>query len=469
MKCLNTAATMALVATFCAPTAVSAQSVPNALVYTGLLTYSDSGAGYQGPASVEFALHMEATTGPADPPIWATDTAVDVEVQNGVFSVVLESGGPVAVTDAVLAGANWLQITIDGNALSPRQRIVSVPFALRAAVADTADTAANADAIGGVDSGEVVTNAILDGLEFATESYVQSQGFTVDTDLDAYLPRNGGQPMTGALDMGGQAIVNAGTVAAAAPISGTHAATKSYVDAIVATAASAGSGGGEGCYYMTDSTSCGPGYAKMPGRYKNDGTSHEICCRVSNQQADLVTGYFVLTHAQFTGDFGGLAGANAACLTELQTKPWLGHDQATLTSANVRAFLCDTTICQDPLPNTVYRFARANNLTAGGGSFATDPYGRGPGDTNSWAANSNLFGQTSDYWAGSRDNTFANLWGISRPEDTGSSQCCEDWTTQASSGRNGNTNSTSAQRWNEQPIGCATSLRLVCMVDPIPD
>jgi len=57
-------------------------------------------------------------------------------------------------------------------------------------------------------------------------------------------------------------------------------------------------------------------------------------------------GYFALTATSWTGDLGGLSGADAHCLTELSAthKTWKGYATANangqLTASKVHAFLC---------------------------------------------------------------------------------------------------------------------------------
>lgn len=471
MKKFGSAAAWVVAALILAPGHSIAQSVPNALVYTGFLSYSASGAALNGEVDVELALHMTDTPDAGDPAIWTSPTPISVDVQNGVLSLVMEGGAPVTVEDAVLAGAVWLQVSIDGTALSPRQEIVSVPFALRAAAADYAETAADADSVGGIDSTEVVTNSALSSLGLATESYVDSQGFAAAADLADYLPRDGSAPMTGAMDLGGQNLVNGGTaqfagnVATPAPVASDHAANKGYVDAIVATAASSSSstGGGRECYYARQTTECMSGFQRAPGEYTNSGASHIICCTAVGG-----TGFFVLTETSYTGNLGGLTGANALCLTELQSKNWLGKTQATLSSDTVRAFLCDDSTCQDPLGNSQYRFAAAGSVGDGGESFQTDFYGRGPGDSEAWHAGEEEFGASEFWWSGYRGQDSDQYWGVVEPSQNNANDFnCGNWTTNGANGRYGYTSQTGSERWNFSETGCSNPRRLICLVDPV--
>jgi|GEM_PF-2034436 len=61
--------------------------------------------------------------------VW-TSQAQSVPVANGAFSVVLEAGTPVNLSTAAFSGARYVEITVDGVPLSPRQEMVSAPYAL---------------------------------------------------------------------------------------------------------------------------------------------------------------------------------------------------------------------------------------------------------------------------------------------------------------------------------------------------
>ncbi|MFH1724119.1 MAG: hypothetical protein ABII00_05790 [Elusimicrobiota bacterium] len=66
--------------------------------------------------------------------LWAETQTVNLS--NGVFDVIL--GDVVAITSSVFSGsAQYLELVVEGETMSPRQRMVSVPMALRAAVAES--------------------------------------------------------------------------------------------------------------------------------------------------------------------------------------------------------------------------------------------------------------------------------------------------------------------------------------------
>lgn len=250
-----------------------------------------------------------------------------------------------------------------------------------------------------------------------------------------------------------------GTVSAANPTATTHLTTKGYVDAAVASAG--GAGGAPSCYYTSPvSGACGAGFQKMPGEFRTSGGVHGICC---SSAGGGTSGFFVMISA-YNGNLGGLSGANAKCLTSLTNSNWLGKGVATLNSSTVKAWLCDSSTCQDPKPSTTYYVAKAGDLSVGGGSFTTDMYGRGPGDTNSW--NSSIyFNDSGTYWTGRLRGSSSTLWpGTGDPGNT-----CNSWTSTASGlqGQVGRASNTQ-DRWGYPSTNwCASSRPLICIVDPL--
>jgi len=86
----------------------------------------ESGQPAEGSKSFVFKIYDAFSAGTL---VW-TSQAQSVPVANGVFSVVLETGTPVNLSTAVFAGARYVEITVDGVPLSPRQEMVSAPYAL---------------------------------------------------------------------------------------------------------------------------------------------------------------------------------------------------------------------------------------------------------------------------------------------------------------------------------------------------
>jgi hypothetical protein len=174
--------------------------------------------------------------------------------------------------------------------------------------------------------------------------------------------------------------------------------------------------------------------------------------------------FLVMTNAGFTGNLGGLAGANNACLNDLTTYNWVGKGDAVLTPSTVKAFLCDSSTCQDLKPTTRYFFAVSGYTSYGGGSFVSSPSNAGPGDTTPWDSNQYFgSGQTWGYWTGRATGT-STLW----PTGTGGVDLsCSGWTTTAggTKGIAGAMANTGSLRWNFNQYTCSTGFSLLCIVD----
>ena len=106
-------------------------------------------------------------------PLW-TETQGSVSVTNGVFSIQLGDGTP--LTSAVFGGdAAYLEIEVEGETLSPRERLVTSPYAYRAAVADVVSSS----------SSKFILNqeTLQDGATFYVSSGTIQTGLRVGTDL----------------------------------------------------------------------------------------------------------------------------------------------------------------------------------------------------------------------------------------------------------------------------------------------
>ncbi|MCE9576275.1 MAG: hypothetical protein K8W52_24210 [Deltaproteobacteria bacterium] len=113
----------------------AAHAVPNTVSFTARIT-DPAGAPVTGPLTLKVAVFDAATAGTM---VWE-ETHTDVPVANGLVYASL--GGVDAVNNGldgtVLDGrALFVELTVDGDVLSPRIPIESVPYAVRSAVADT--------------------------------------------------------------------------------------------------------------------------------------------------------------------------------------------------------------------------------------------------------------------------------------------------------------------------------------------
>lgn len=127
------AAVLALLALLALPSIGGAQ-VPGQVDFQGLLLDA-AGDPVNGLVDLDFALFDVDTGGSA---LWS-ELHTDVSVVDGVYDVALGSITP--LTPTLLAGSSvYLEITVDGETLTPRRQLLAVPYALRAAEADAAAT-----------------------------------------------------------------------------------------------------------------------------------------------------------------------------------------------------------------------------------------------------------------------------------------------------------------------------------------
>jgi hypothetical protein len=180
--------------------------------------------------------------------------------------------------------------------------------------------------------------------------------------------------------------------------------------------------------------------------------------------APAASGYFVLSHGTYNGNFGGLSAADSTCLTNITTNTgWLGYATANsngqLTADKVHVFLCESGACNNLMPLTTYFFANALNSAAGGASFTTNSNGFGPGDSNNWAA-ANYFSGSYIYWTG-RYYTSSTQWAT----DTGISNFCGTWNSNGGGGGMGQvgvSGYTDQNRWSSAAPNCGNTLHLIC-------
>ncbi|MBI4061249.1 MAG: hypothetical protein HY403_07445, partial [Elusimicrobia bacterium] len=101
----------------------SAQDVPARTHFQGRLTDSSNNP-LSGPNGFVFAIYDDPTAGSL---LW-TETQPAVSVTNGVFAVQL--GAVTPLPSSLFAGSTtYLQVTVNGNVMTPRERLVTVPFA----------------------------------------------------------------------------------------------------------------------------------------------------------------------------------------------------------------------------------------------------------------------------------------------------------------------------------------------------
>ncbi len=133
---------------------VSFAAVPQTINYQGYLKDSVSGAPVSTQVPVTFRLYDSLQ---ASASLWAEE--MNVTPQNGIFSVLLGSTAPLDSSIFENSGL-YLGIQVGNNPeLSPRQQILSVPFAMRAASADSVNPATIV-----IDASQIVSGTIDSGL-----------------------------------------------------------------------------------------------------------------------------------------------------------------------------------------------------------------------------------------------------------------------------------------------------------------
>jgi hypothetical protein len=140
---------------FCfASFAVAASAQTSEFTYQGRLTDSSLPQPTSGIYQMQFALFDAAANGNQ---IGATVTNPSVQVTNGIFTVSLDFGAN------AFSGANrFLQIAVFSTAtnsfvvLNPRQPVTSAPYAVKSLNSTNAQTAGNADNLGGVPASQYV-------------------------------------------------------------------------------------------------------------------------------------------------------------------------------------------------------------------------------------------------------------------------------------------------------------------------
>ena len=138
--------------------ALAAQAqVPGLVNFQGRLT-DPSGNPLTGPQNLVF----EVFDAPAAGTLRWTETQNAVPVQNGVLAVQLGAVTPLsyAVFDG---GTAWLQLTVNGTPLLPRQRLVAAPYALQAGTLQGREFAAfvSTDAAQSIDGAKTFTGTVV--------------------------------------------------------------------------------------------------------------------------------------------------------------------------------------------------------------------------------------------------------------------------------------------------------------------
>lgn len=110
-----------------------AASPPPLINYQGVLL-DGLGNPVNGNVQIAVAVYDNKTSGSL---LWQQSVGT-VSVYKGLYSLAF---GDASLLGVITNDANWLEISVDGDALSPRQRLLPVPYAMRTKTADTVDFA----------------------------------------------------------------------------------------------------------------------------------------------------------------------------------------------------------------------------------------------------------------------------------------------------------------------------------------
>ena len=113
----------------------SMAQVPETLGYSGFL--ADDAGPVTYPVDIELALFESRTGSVGETAVWQENHA-DVGVAHGLFAVSM--GSRTRLDPALLADELYLEVTVNGETMAPRVPLESVPYAVRAGVADTAES-----------------------------------------------------------------------------------------------------------------------------------------------------------------------------------------------------------------------------------------------------------------------------------------------------------------------------------------
>ena len=137
---LSLAALLALGTLAVSPVAAQITAAPNSMNFQGRLATPSGNPVPNGTYSIRFSLWNIASGGTAAANEKWNQTIATVQVRNGTFAVLLNTN-----TANLFNGNLWLEIKVGADAaLTPRQQIVSVPYAFKAgSVADGSITSAS--------------------------------------------------------------------------------------------------------------------------------------------------------------------------------------------------------------------------------------------------------------------------------------------------------------------------------------
>lgn len=144
-------------------------SAPDRISYQGVLKDS-AGQAVNGSLTISFEIFDHETNGVPTTGLWS-ESHEGVVLQNGIYNIQLGSvNAGTLVADVFADEGLWLEITVDGEILSPRQPIGSVAFAF------------NADTLDGYDSTSFLNTTDTSSSSLSGSLSLPSGGLTVGHD-----------------------------------------------------------------------------------------------------------------------------------------------------------------------------------------------------------------------------------------------------------------------------------------------
>ena len=136
-------------------------SIPGQVNFQGVLL-DDTSQVVNGSVNFNFSLFDNATGGAQ---LWS-ESQVGVTVSNGIYTVALGSVVPLT-TEILSNGTVYLEVSVGGETLSPRQRLLAVPYALKA------EDSENIAGISGVFVQQLYLNVDYDGQSIANNDALE--------------------------------------------------------------------------------------------------------------------------------------------------------------------------------------------------------------------------------------------------------------------------------------------------------
>ncbi len=203
---ISMVASLVAIVVLSVPLSATRAEVPGLINHQGYLT-DDAGVPVTGDVEVAFSIHHDETE-PGE--LWS-EGPMTVTVSGGVYNMILGQITPITPGLFTVPMPLWLEVTVGGEALSPRERLVSVPYAI---VADNADT------VDGMHGAALEESAEIDA-DIAAHAAAPSAHHSRYTDAEAVSA-------AAAAGMEESAEIDSDIAAHAAVASAHHAKTESF-------------------------------------------------------------------------------------------------------------------------------------------------------------------------------------------------------------------------------------------------